>query len=51
MLTHVGRTTHICARKQPITGSDNGLSPDWRKAIILTSAGLSLIESLGTKHQ
>ena len=29
-------------------GSDNGLSPVWRQAIILTNAGLLSIEPLGT---
>ena len=32
-----------------IIGSDNGLSPDQRQAIILTNAGILLIEPLGTK--
>ena len=33
-LTHSGRVTHICVGKLIIIGSDNGLSPDRRQAII-----------------
>ena len=33
-LTHWGRVTHICVSKLTIIGSDNGLSPDRRQAII-----------------
>ena len=40
--------THICVSKQTINGSDNGLSPDRRQAIIWTNAGLLLIRPLGT---
>ena len=41
--------THICASKLPIIGSDNGLSPGRRQAIIWTNAGiLLLIRTLGT---
>ena len=40
--------THICVSKQTIIGSDNGLSPDRRQAIIWTNAGLLLIGPLGT---
>ena len=47
-LTHWGRVTHICVSKLTIIGSDNGLSPDRRQAIILTNAGLLLIRPLGT---
>ena len=47
-LTHWGRVTHICVSKLTITGSDNGLSPDQRQAIIWTNAGLLLIGPLGT---
>ena len=39
---------HICVNKLAIIGSDNGLSPDWRQAIIWTNAGILLIEHLGT---
>ena len=35
-LTHWGRMTHICGSKLTIIGSDNGLSPGRRQAIILT---------------
>ena len=45
-LTHWGRVTHICVSKLIIIGSDNGLSPDRRQAIIWTNAGLLLIGPL-----
>ena len=47
-LTHWGRVTHICVGNLTIIGSDNGLSPGWRKAIIWTNAGVLLIGLLGT---
>ena len=47
-LTHWGRVTHICVSKLTIIGSDNGLSPDRRQAIIWTNTGISLIGPLGT---
>ena len=47
-LAHWGRVTHICVSKLNIIGSDNGLSPDRRQAIIWTNAGLLLIGPLGT---
>ena len=47
-LTHWGRETHICVSKQIIIGSDNGLSPGRRQAIIWTNAGILLIGPLGT---
>ena len=47
-LTHWGRVTHICVSKLTIIGSDNGLSPDRRQAIIWTNDGLLLIGPLGT---
>ena len=43
-LTHWGRVTHICVGKLTILGSDNGLSPGRRQAIIWTNAGMLLIE-------
>ena len=46
-LTHWGRVTHICVSKLTIIGSDNGLSPDRRQAIIRTNAGILLIGPLG----
>ena len=46
-LTHWGRVTHICVSKQTIIGSDNGLSPGRRQAIIWTNAGILLIGPLG----
>ena len=48
VLTHWGRVTHICVGKQTIIGSDNGLSPGRRQAIIWTNGGILLIGSLGT---
>ena len=47
-LTHWGRVTHTCVSKQAIVGSDNGLSPGRRQAIIWTNAGILLIGPLGT---
>ena len=47
-LTHWGRVTHKCVSKQTIIGSDNGLSPGRRPAIIWTNAGILLIGTLGT---
>ena len=48
VLTHWGRVMHICVSKLTIIGSDNGLSPDRRQAIIWTNAGLLLIGPIGT---
>ena len=48
ILTHWGRVTHICVSKLTIIGSDNGLSPGRRQAIIWTNAGILLIWTLGT---
>ena len=48
ILTHWGRVTHICVRKLTIIGSDNGLSPGRRQAIIWTNAEILLIRPLGT---
>ena len=47
-LTHWGRVTHICVSKLTIIGSNNGLSPGRRQAIIWTNDGKLLIEPLGT---
>ena len=47
-LTHWGRVTHICVGKLITIGSDNGLSPDRRQAIIWTNAGLLSIGPLRT---
>ena len=47
-LTHWGRVTHICFGKLTIIGSDNGLSPERRQAIIWTNAGILLIGPLET---
>ena len=48
-LTHWGRVTHICVGKLTIIGSDNGLSPGRRQAIIWNNAGILSIGPLGTK--
>ena len=47
-LTHWGRVTHICVSKLTIIGSDNGLSPDRRQAIIWSNVVILLIGPLGT---
>ena len=47
-LTHWGRVTHICVGKLTSIGSDNGLSPGRRQAIIWTNAGILLIRPLET---
>ena len=48
-LTHWGRVMHICVSKLAITGSDNGLSPGRRQAVIWTNVDILLIGLLGTK--
>ena len=48
ILTHWGRMTHICVSKLTVIGSNNGLSPSRRHAIIWTNAGILLIGPLGT---
>ena len=48
VLTHGGRVTHICVSRLTIIGSDNGLSPGRRQAIIWTNAGILLIRTSGT---
>ena len=40
--------THICVGKLTDIGSDNGLSPGRRQAIIWTNGGILLIGPLGT---
>ena len=40
LLTNWSRVTHMCDRKLTIIGSDNGLSPGQRQAIIWTSVGI-----------
>ena len=47
-LTHWGRVMHICVSKLTIIGSDNGLLPGRRQAIIWTYAAILLIGPLGT---
>ena len=48
LLTHWGRVMHIYVSKLTSIGSDNGLSPGWRQAIIWTNAAIFLIGTLGT---
>ena len=48
LLNHWGWVTHICISTLIIIGSDNGLSPIRRQAIISTNAGLLLIRPLET---
>ena len=48
VLTHWGQVTHICVDTNTNIGSDNGLSPGRRQAIIWTNAGILLIGPLGT---
>ena len=48
VLTHWGRVTDICVGNLTTIGSDNGMSPDRRLAIIWTNAKILLIGSLGT---
>ena len=46
--THWGWVVHICVSKLITIGSDNGLLPGRRQAIIWTNAGILLIGPLGT---
>ena len=48
VLTHWGWVTHIYVSELPIIGSDNGLSPGRRQAIIWTNAAILLIGPSGT---
>ena len=48
ILTHWGRVTHMYVGKLTIIGSDNGLSPGRRQAIIWTNAGILLFGPLGS---
>ena len=49
-LTLWGRVTHICVSNLTTIGSDNGLSPCWRQAIIWTNAGTNFSEILIKIH-
>ena len=49
VLTHWGRVTHICVGKLTNIGSDLGLSPGRREAIIWTNAGILSIGRVGAK--
>ena len=48
LLTHWGRVTHICVSRIINIGSDNGLSPGRRQAIIWTNDVILWIRPLGT---
>ena len=50
ILNHWGRVTHICTDNQTINGSDNGLSPGRRQAIIWTNAGILFIGPLAARE-
>ena len=45
---HLSRVTHICVGNLTVIGSDNGLSPGRRQAIIWTNAGILLFGPLET---
>ena len=47
-LTHWDRVTHICVSNLAIIGSDNGLSPGRRQAVIYTNSGILSIGPWGT---
>ena len=49
-LIHWYRMKHICISELTITGSDNGLAPGRRQAIIWTNAGKLLIGPLRTTN-
>ena len=51
LLIHWGLVTHICVSKIAIIGSENGLSPDRRQAIIWTNAEMLLIGTFVHKLQ
>ena len=44
IITHWGLVTHICISKWAIIGSDNGLSPGRRQAIIWTNNGWYIVK-------
>ena len=48
VLTHWGWVSHICVSELTIIGSDNGLSPGQRQAIMWTNAEILLIGPWGT---
>ena len=50
-MSHWGRVRHICVTKITIIGSDNGLAPIRRQAIIWTNAGIMLFWTLRNKLQ
>ena len=48
VLTRWGRVTHVCVCNLIMTGSDNGLSPGRRQAIIWANAEMLLVEPWAT---
>ena len=51
-LSHWGRVTHICVSNLTIIGSDSGLSPSRRQAIIWTNAAILLLHlEMSVKRQ
>ena len=48
VLTHTGRVTHMCVGELTTIGSDNGLLPGRRQAIIWTNTEILLIGPWGT---
>ena len=48
LILYIPCVTHIGVKKLTIIGSDNGLSPGRRQAIIWANDGISLIGPLGT---
>ena len=51
LLTRWGRVTHVCVGLLTNIGSDKGLSPGRRQAIIWTNARILLIGPLGTNNE
>ena len=49
-LSHWGRVMHICVSELTIIGSDNGLTPGRRQAIIWPNVWISLIGPSGTNY-
>ena len=47
LINSSGRATHMCVGNLSIIGSDDGLSPGRRQAIIWSNAGILLNEPLG----
>ena len=47
-ITHWSWVMHTCVGNLTVIGPDNGLSPDWRQAVIWTRAGILLIRPSAT---